>query len=347
MLRTEEHMGTAKEVKISVIIPVYKVEPYIRKCLESVLSGTYKNLEVICVNDGSPDNCLQIMQKIAAEDDRLIVVDQNNQGVAAARNNGLSHVTGDYVAFVDSDDFVHPEYFSSMIRCMKKKNADVVICGAQTFMEEDEVMPETFRGASYHRLTAQQFFNSYYARHTVWGKIYRKELLRDKWFTPEVRMADDTLYNLNVISQISNPTIYETNVPLYYYLIRETSIVRTVQNDRMLDTAKWYMLNRGNRLKELTGWEWILPMQVFKLTLSYRYMIMYDQNYKNLKEEANQFLTEVVKDINDNPNVSLKEKAIVNLMFRAPAVYRMWRIVNDPTMLNWEKNQKEIKHSKL
>ena len=130
-------MGTAKEVKISVIIPVYKVEPYIRKCLESVLSGTYKNLEVICVNDGSPDNCLQIMQKIAAEDDRLIVVDQNNQGVAAARNNGLSHVTGDYVAFVDSDDFVHPEYFSSMIRCMKKKNADVVICGAQTFMEED------------------------------------------------------------------------------------------------------------------------------------------------------------------------------------------------------------------
>lgn len=334
-------MNKYSEEKISVIIPVYDVEIYIRKCLESILNGKYKNLEVICVNDGSPDNCLQIMQKMAKSDERLIIIDQENQGVSMARNNGLKRATGEFIAFVDSDDFVHPEYFRSMMRCMKAKHADVVICAAQQFRDGDKIHFNQVESAKYHQLTAQSLFKSYYARHMVWCRIYRRELLEGIWFSPEVRMADDTLFNLRVYGRISNPVIYETPAPLYYYLIRETSIVRTTKFDRMLDLTRWYLANRTESVKESTGWEWLLLLQAVKFALSYRYLVSYDVDRKKITREINQMLAELLEELNKSRYVSKRDKIIHNMMFLAPDLYRRWRIKEDPTMLDWEKNQKK------
>ena len=105
---------------ISVIIPVYNVEAQLDKCIQSVLTNTYSRLEIICVNDGSTDGSPEILRKWQARDPRIIVVSHENRGLPEARNSGLEVMTGDYTAFIDADDWVHPQYFQSMLDCMEK-----------------------------------------------------------------------------------------------------------------------------------------------------------------------------------------------------------------------------------
>ena len=105
---------------ISIIIPVYNVEAYLPSCLDSIINNTFRDLEIICVDDGSPDNCGSILDKYAAEDSRIVVIHQENQGVAVARNNGIREAKGEFVAFIDSDDWIHPQYFQTLLNCIKK-----------------------------------------------------------------------------------------------------------------------------------------------------------------------------------------------------------------------------------
>ena len=104
---------------ISVIVPIYKVEKYLRKCVNSIINQTYKDLEIILVDDGSPDNCGQICDEYAEQDSRIIVVHQKNAGLSAARNAGLEKISGEYVAFVDSDDTIEPQMYETLLAMIK------------------------------------------------------------------------------------------------------------------------------------------------------------------------------------------------------------------------------------
>ena len=123
---------------ISVIIPVYKVEPYLRKCVDSVLAQTYANLEIILVNDGSPDNCGKICDEYAERDERIKVIHKENGGQSDARNVALDVMKGEYVAFVDSDDWVLPGYVGDMYENLKRYEADLAIGGIAYFYEQDK-----------------------------------------------------------------------------------------------------------------------------------------------------------------------------------------------------------------
>lgn len=173
MEREEKH----REPLISVLIPVYNVEKYLGRCMDSVTGSHYRNLEIICVNDGSPDSCLHILREYEKKDNRVIVIDQINQGLAGARITGLRHASGDYIAMVDSDDYIHPEYFRSMMKCMREKKADTVVFGCQKFSDDQPVITKPLLSAHYRRMTGDRFFRDYYARHMVWGRIYRREVL--------------------------------------------------------------------------------------------------------------------------------------------------------------------------
>lgn len=121
--------------KISIIVPVYKVEPYLRKCLDSIIAQTYTNLEIILVNDGSPDNCGAICDEYAAKDTRIIVIHKENGGVSSARNMGLDVATGEYIGYVDSDDWIEPDMYEYLLGLAKTHDADVAQCGF--WLEED------------------------------------------------------------------------------------------------------------------------------------------------------------------------------------------------------------------
>ena len=115
---------------ISVIVPAYKTEKYIRQCVDSILNQTYKNLEIILVDDGSPDKCPEICDAYAKQDDRIIVIHQDNAGVSAARNKALDICRGDYISFVDSDDWLEPETYDSVMQAIHQHNVDVVLFAA-------------------------------------------------------------------------------------------------------------------------------------------------------------------------------------------------------------------------
>ena len=334
-------MELNKQEKISVILPVYNVGPYLQKCLDSILTSSYRNLEVICINDGSTDHCLRILLETAEKDSRVIVVDQKNQGVSAARNSGLSRAAGDYIAFIDPDDYIHPEYFRTMMKCMKARHADIVICGSRIFKEGETIRDEAIHSVRYHRLTPAELNNNYYGCKVVWARIYRKEALSDNLFVAGQHLAEDTLFNLNVIKSIRDPRIYETKAPLYYYLSRKNSLVNTRETESMLDAAKWYLSHRADQQVEANGWEWILPVQMIKLVLSYRYMVMYMEDHKKRISEADYVLAELLKEIDANSSLGGREKRMLHIMYRLPAVYRLFRIINDPTLLDWEKKEKK------
>ena len=113
--------------KISVIIPIYNTEKYLPRCIESIIKQTYDNIEIILVNDGSTDQSSKICKKYSRIDNRVVLIEQDNKGAAAARNTGLRHATGNYIGWVDSDDYIEPDMFEKMLDCIHKENADACL----------------------------------------------------------------------------------------------------------------------------------------------------------------------------------------------------------------------------
>lgn len=118
-----------EEKQLSVIVPVFKVEPYLHCCIDSIRNQTYKNLQIILVDDGSPDNCGKICDEYAELDARIIVVHQKNRGLSGARNTGFRYAKGEYVAFVDSDDWIAPTMYETLVRMIEKNDLDMARCG--------------------------------------------------------------------------------------------------------------------------------------------------------------------------------------------------------------------------
>ena len=130
--------------KISVIVPVYKVEKYLNRCVQSIASQTYENLEIILVDDGSPDNCGVLCDEWVQKDSRIKVVHKENGGLSSARNAGVAVATGAYVGFVDSDDYIHPQMYEKLYEALVENGADISICGCDYVDEELIFMNEAF-----------------------------------------------------------------------------------------------------------------------------------------------------------------------------------------------------------
>ena len=117
-----------KENLISVIVPVFNTEEYLNRCLDSIINSTYKELEIICVDDGSTDCSAEILEQYASIDNRITIIHQDNQGVSVARNKGLESAVGEYVCFIDSDDWIHEQFFTYLHRAITENVADIALC---------------------------------------------------------------------------------------------------------------------------------------------------------------------------------------------------------------------------
>lgn len=173
---------TTKTPIISVIIPVYNSEKYIEKCLSSILSQTFADLEVIAVNDGSTDSSLRLMQKVALEHENLIVLDQENQGQAEARNAGLAVAKGDVIGFMDSDDYVSADYLEKMYNAMVQTGADIACCQYYLrFAKTGFVMREPYgcSGVFTKEEALQLLIRDQDLHHFTWNKLYKRSLFFD------------------------------------------------------------------------------------------------------------------------------------------------------------------------
>ena len=320
---------------ISIIIPIYKVEKYLPRCLESILRQTYKELEILCVNDGSPDRCRSILEAYAKEDSRIKVINQENQGVSAARNNGLRAATGELIAFIDSDDWIHSRYFEVLTDCLLRSGADVVFCeGVKVYDDKDIERP--LSGAVLRKISQAEAFSLWTVRHCVWARIYRREYLRGHEFSSEIKIGDDTMFNLDVLCHIPDPKLYYIPEGLYYWFIRSESITHTPKPGGVLGEAEWY--SRHMDQEEITGFEWLLLEQAIKAALSVRYGEMFSQDAEIYRRKTKEYLKLFIPTLWKSKYAPLTKKLLLDVMYRFPWLYRAFRLAEDPTLLQWEKS---------
>jgi len=231
-----------EEKKISIIIPIYNVEKYLPACVESILQQTYKNLEVILVDDGSPDRCPVICDELAQKDDRIQVIHQKNKGLSGARNTGIDNAQGDYLIFVDSDDTVEQTLVEELYTYAEKWNCAIVACGRNYIFEDGQIVCKIAHDESkvYGFEEAMQEMNSFRLFDmSAWAKIYRKELFEDIRF-PEGKLSEDYYIMYKLFDKAQ--TIGYVAKPLYNYLQRQSSISRNKKiNHDFADAAKKQM----------------------------------------------------------------------------------------------------------
>jgi len=210
------------EPLVSVIIPVYNVEKYLPKCLDSVWKQTYRNWEAFCVNDGSTDGSLKILEKYAAADVRFKVINQKNGGVSSARNAGLDKAAGEYVYFMDSDDFISPWLLETAVEIIEKHKPDCVCFGSVepdngfSFVRPENPPVRTVKNPFTEFIKRRSIFTQ-----NLWTKVYRREVVKDIKFVPQIIQGQDLYFNL--LAFYGMRTVILTEAKLYCYVNRGTS----------------------------------------------------------------------------------------------------------------------------
>ena len=221
--------------EISIIIPVYNSEKYLDTCLNSLINQTFKDIEIICINDGSMDNSLNIMEKYAQTDKRIIVISQENSGVAVARNKGLKTATGNYVMFCDSDDYYYPDMCKTMLNKLKKENVDTVMCSANVFSDfkstrDLKEVQEQYDNKDY-LCSLNDWKNKLLLSNELWNKIFKKEII-DKYHIcfPEKMWCDDRAFIMKYLACSDNVLVLKDR--LYNYRLTPNSYCENVHNKK-------------------------------------------------------------------------------------------------------------------
>lgn len=213
--------------KISVIVPVYRVEEYLDRCIESIVRQTYQNLEIILIDDGSPDRCGQICDEWKKQDSRIRVIHKENGGLASARNAGLDLAGGCYIGFVDSDDLISPYMYEELHRQITAYDADMVFCEFQNFVKEEELHREVLKQERVNRYSVKDAFYRLYApdcdrMNLAWNKLYKRELFNEIRY-PLVKTCEDAAVIHSILEACSS-IVSDENV-LYFRQRREDSIM--------------------------------------------------------------------------------------------------------------------------
>lgn len=216
--------------KVSVIVPIYKVENYLNRCVDSILNQTYKNIEVILVDDGSPDKCGEISDSYAINDSRVKSLHKENGGLSDARNYGMRYLTGEYVVFVDSDDWIKEEMIETLVGLAMDLKADIVQSGFYYVYEtyllyDDRYYSEDMLPIQLNKneLMREIVINER-VKNFAWGKLYKTNLIKDLYFEKGV-LFEDVFWAHKVMDRVDKYVI--CHKPMCYYLQRNDSIVST------------------------------------------------------------------------------------------------------------------------
>lgn len=266
--------------KVSIIIPVYNVERYLRVSLESVVNQTLEDIEIICVNDGSTDGSLEILNEFAKKDKRIILINQENQGLSGARNTGLNVATGEYIAFLDSDDWVDTNFLENLYNTAKKYESDIAVATIIRKREKHQKYRVKYDKEQVVQ-TLEDKINICDIPHCcyVWNKIYRSDLIKNTDFKVGV-FFEDMLWSLEVIKQSNSiVTVPNTN---YYYRVNKISIVKalpTIQKqDDKFNSSKYIIeFFKENNLKLSKKYQFVTKRIYYWLGFS----ILKIKEYKN------------------------------------------------------------------
>ena len=310
--------------KITVIVPVYNTENYIEKCINSITGQTYKELEIIVVNDGSTDNSLKILEKLQSKDNRIKIINQENKGVSAARNKGLDNATGEYIAFVDSDDYLDKNMYEKLVSYMEEANADLV--SARAFIIDRANKPGENDYNNYiDTFTSQEQILKAYADAfltiAVWDKLFTKKAIGNTRFDSTV-FCEDAKFVLDVCENTKK--VLCTSERLYYHLKRTgNSLTNTSFNDFYMTLYSYMNNKRESIIKENKLYEESAQriyfntiyhlLKVYKRDWDNKKLVNYHKNkIEFLLKEMKTFLIENEKYI--EPKLVIGAKDIVELL---------------------------------
>ena len=230
---------------ISVIVPIYNVEAYLNRCVESIVKQTYQNLEIILVDDGSPDNCPKVCDEWSIKDSRIKVIHKKNGGLSDARNAGMEIASGEYISFIDSDDYIALDFFETLLSVMEKENSDIAECNVVKCYEDgrferysDDLAVTTFDTESaLSGLIAENPFHQH-----VWNKLYKTQLVKDIPYAVG-KLNEDEFWTYQAFGRAQN--VSRINKTMYYYSQRSSSIMGESYNIRRLDALE----GKANRQK--------------------------------------------------------------------------------------------------
>lgn len=300
---------------ISVVVPIYNVEKYLGKCIDSIINQTYKNLEIILVDDGSADSSYQLCKEYALKDSRIVVVQKENGGLASARNKGLEYIHGEYVGFVDSDDWIEPDTYEAMCRAALAHPGRIVSCGRYNVDEQSG------KKEPYFELPSEQLWTRTEAirRFLIWDgidtsvcdKLFPTNLISELYF-PSGLVSEDVLFTYPSLERSGG--VVHIGVCKYNYLQRSGSITHSSFSARskglvVYPKAVWERVNES--FKELEA-----EADYYRFSRAVIYLkLLYSNNGKE-KEEARAIRKRIWR-ILKNKYFSVREKAIAfSMAFR-------------------------------
>ncbi len=304
---------------ISIIVPVYKVEPYLHRCVESVLTQTYTNWELILVDDGSPDDCPRICDEYAEKDKRVKVIHKANGGQSDARNHGLDIASGEYIMFLDSDDFIHTNMLKKMLDVSLQEDADIVQC---TFIRgSEDVFPTINENSSLHRFDNHCIFHSSRQKVIMWAKLYKKNLLNDFRVPVGICYEDDAS---TWMLYYKAKKIVVLDIPYYYYYINPNSTMAYHSKRPSMDFIKIYQDRiaffrdkQDDDLVRISQWRFCMPL-----------MLTYMKG--NISKEEQTLLLRLFKEnvgaAVSHKNVPLKYRMVLFIFSISPYVFRFFTV---------------------
>lgn len=274
-------------IKISLIVPCYNIRKYLPRCIESILAQTYKNLEIILISDGSTDGTDEVIREYAKKDSRIIPIFKQNSGVSDTRNRGLDIATGDYIGFVDGDDYIEPEMYETLLKNAIENNADISHCGYQM------VFPSR---VDYYYNTGKKVIqdNKKGIRDIIVGdyvepspciKIYRKNIVNNLRMPINIKINEDVLFNFYAFVN-SKKSVYE-DLPFYHYILRKGSAATSkINQNKLFDPVRVRKEIFEYSLKNLDNEIQSVAYSSYLNSIINLYRVVSNSKLKEYKEES-------------------------------------------------------------
>lgn len=316
--------------EVSIIVPVYNVERYLEDCIESILNQTFKDFELILIDDGSTDSSCEICDEYKKKDSRIRVIHKSNGGLSSARNIGLDVACGKYIGFVDSDDSIHPRMYEILYDLIQTHNADISCC--------DYKRTDTLINCNYEEVDSYeaiemdniQAVNSLYNMDTAiilvvaWNKLYSKELFKDIRY--EIGKIHEDEFIAHKLLYNSGKTIY-ANSKLYYYLQREGSITSKEYDNKKLDkitalSQRMKFLNEKKLVNAFNNSAWVYETYFFSFYNELLSLKISSDKYEIIKILQDDFISNLPLILKSN-KIGKKTKLLYLMFYINPKVYNI------------------------
>lgn len=280
-----------KQIKVSIILPIYNAENHIKKTLDSILAQTFENIEIICVNDGSKDRTLEVLKNLEQQDERIKIIDKKNEGAWKARLDGIKKSVGEYIAFVDSDDYVEQDFIKKLYDSIKKNNSDISVCGFKRIDEDTEkVLSQEMRYKETRIIEKGSNFEEVISVNTaLWNKLYKASLLKEiKELENPPRILEDMVFLARVYLKTEKISFVDDY--LYNYMVREGSAMNTLKDNDIYLVQSAMLQIKGEYLKSQSNQEKIeilSSMAFLHLGVSLMLLVSNDNKHNFRKEYKN------------------------------------------------------------